>query len=808
MAENKFKKLLDEKKIIILDGSSGVAMQKRGMPNGVCPEKWAVENPSHLIELQREYVGSGSQVIYTFTFGGNPMKLDEYGLKDRTYEINKKLGEISREAAGDSALVAGDIGPSGHFPEPFGDIPFEEMVSAFKEQARGLLDGGVDLFIVETFIDIQEARAAVLAIKEICDLPVIVSMTFDEAGKTITGTDPVSAAVTLQALGVDCVGVNCSTGPAEMVKVIKQIRSYVNIPIIAKPNAGLPQLINGETVFGMGAKEFSSYALPLARAGAGLIGGCCGTSPEFIKLTEGRLKGKKRRSPEEKLKSALSSARKSVFPGGKNFVIVGERINPTGKKQLQAELKEGKESEIRRFAAEQAKNGASVLDVNVGMPGISEKDAMVKTVKFLSGISELPLCIDSSTPEVIEAALRIYPGKAVINSISGERSKYEKLLPLAAKYGAMFILLPLTDRGIPKSVDERMTVIKEVVSAAKKLGIGPEDIAVDGLVMTVSSDQAAALVTLKVIEKCRKELKLNTIVGLSNVSFGLPERALINSTFFNLARAKGLTMAIANPAPDLSVTDKYARNLLLGRDKNAAAFIARYGSDGGKGPAQKAAVKQSAQAAGNPKKIYECVITGDRENITRHIEAALKAGEKPSEIVDLKLIPAIAEVGNYFDQKKYFLPQLIQSAEAMKAGFALLEPLLAAAPGATEKKKTGIVLATVKGDIHDIGKNIVALMLKNYGFEVYDLGKDVAAEIIVAEAKEKGAQLIGLSALMTTTMTEMPEVIRLSKKEGLNVKIMIGGAVVTQAYADEIGANGYSKDAYEAVKTAKRLGNT
>jgi 5-methyltetrahydrofolate--homocysteine methyltransferase len=440
------------------------------------------------------------------------------------------------------------------------------------------------------------------------------------------------------------------------------------------------------------------------------------------------------------------------------------------------------------------------------MPGINEKEVMVRVVKLLSAISELPLCIDSSTPEVIEAALRIYPGKALINSISGEKSKYEKLLPLAAKYGAMFILLPLTEKGIPETADGRMKVVNEVVAAAEKLGIGRENIAVDGLVMTVSSDQGAAVVTLDVIEKCGRGLGLNTIVGLSNVSFGLPARAIINSTFFNLARSRGLSMAIVNPELDLTVDDKSARDLLLGADKNASLFIAKYGAGNDGASKPKTAARGGIQPA-DPEKIYDCVITGDKENIVRHIEAALKAGEKPSDIVDKKLIPAIAQVGEYFDKKKFFLPQLIQSAEAMKAGFAILEPLLVAAPGTVEKKKTGVVLATVKGDIHDIGKNIVALMLKNYGFEVYDLGKDVGADLIISKAREVKAEIIGLSALMTTTMVEMAEVIRLSKQEKLDIKFMVGGAVVTAAYAEEIGAHGYSKDAYEAVKTAKRLAN-
>ncbi len=789
---------LAAKKVIILDGSSGVALQKRGMPKGVCPEQWAVDNPNALIDLQRQYISAGSNMLYTFTLGGNRVKLQEHGISSSVFDINKKLAEISTQAAGSLALIAGDIGPTGRFPEPFGEAGFEETVDIFKEQVKGLAAGGVDLFVIETMIDIQEARAALLAVKESCDLPVIVSMTFDNSGRTLTGTDPVSALVTLQALGADSVGVNCSTGPSEMIEVIRQMKPYARVPLIAKPNAGLPKLVNGETVFDMNAEAFCTFAKPLVEAGANLIGGCCGTSPEYIKQTAAQAAKLKPVKPFAKPYSALSSARKTVFPG-LDFIPVGERINPTGKKQLQAELKEGKESEIRRFAAEQADNGAFVLDVNTGMPGIDEKEVMVKTVKLLSTITDLPLCIDSSTPEVIEAALRIYPGKALINSISGESKKQPQLIALAAKYGAMFVLLPLNDAGIPKTVNDRVNTVKAVIKSAAKAGIGRENIAVDGLVMTVSSEPDAALKTISLIKKCRHSLKTNTIVGLSNVSFGLPERQVINSAFFNLCKDAGLTMAIANPSMDLSLKDPDAVKLLLGKDKNAAGYIGKYGAQV---PNPKARGESKEPAA---EMIFDCVVKGDRENIIKHVDAALKAGENPSDIVDKRLIPAINQVGELFDKKRYFLPQLIQSAEAMKAAFSILEPLLIKQN--TAKEEAAVVLATVKGDIHDIGKNIVALMLKNYGFKVHDLGKDVDAHSIIRKAKETNAVIIGLSALMTTTMVEMRAVIELAKAEGLKCRFMVGGAVVTQAYADEIGADGYARDAYEAVKIAGALKN-
>ncbi len=784
-------------KILILDGSSGVELQKRGMPAGVCPEKWALDNCKKLIELQTEYIKSGSEIIFTFTFGGNPIKLEEFGLKDKTFEINKKLAEISKKAAGNKALVAGDIAPTGHFPRPFGEISFESMVDIFKEQVKGLLAGGVDLFVIETMMDIQEARAAVLAVKETCELPIMVSMTFDKEQRTLTGTDPVSALITLQSLGIDAFGANCSTGPKEMLEVIKLIKPYSKIPIFAKPNAGLPKLVNGKSYFEMQAAEFCTFAGPFADAGVNLLGGCCGTSPEYIALTAKQLKNVKPIILKNKPSfSAVTSARKTVFFGPEfPLTIIGERINPTGKKQLQTELKEGKTAEIRRFAEEQAAAGAKILDVNTGMPGIDEKVAMTQTIELLSNLSELPLCIDSSSPEVIEAALRIYPGRALINSISCEKNKTDKLLPVAAKYGAMFILLPIDEYGIPQDANKRIKIAQNLIKYAGNFGYTEKDIIVDGLVMTVSSDQKAAKITLEVIKKF-SDLGINTTCGLSNVSFGLPERGFINAAFLAMAVNNGLTTAIANPSTELLMNIKAASDVLNTTDKNSSAYIAHFGK----------ITKTEIHAQDNRptnELIREAVIKGNKEKISYFIESAIKQGISPQNIVDEILIPAINHVGELFDKKHYFLPQLIQSAETMKAAFSIIEPMLKKQANSENNKK--VVIATVKGDIHDIGKNIVSLMLKNYGFEVFDLGKDVSAEEIIKKAKETGAHIIGLSALMTTTMVEMKPVIELAKKEGLTAKIIIGGAVVNQAFADEIGADGYSKDAYDAVKLAKEL---
>lgn len=789
-------------RIMILDGATGTELQKRGMPKGVCPELWAAENPSVIMEVQREYVRAGSNVVYTCTFGGNRIKLEEFGLGDRTVELNRRLAQISREVVGSEGFVAGDLAPTGQFIRPLGDRSFEEIVDVYKEQVQGLLDGGVDFFVIETMMDIQEARAALLAVKESCDLPVCVSMTFNEDGRTLTGTDPVTALITLQSLGANAVGCNCSTGPQAMLEVVRKLKPYARVPLIAKPNAGLPKLVDGCTWFDMEPEEFAGYVKAFAEAGVNLLGGCCGTSPAYIKRVKEQLEGVKPVLPQGEAVSAVTSPRKTVFLGGhRPTVIVGERINPTGKKKLQEELREGKTSEIRRFALEQIENGAEVLDVNVGMPGINEKETMVRVVETLVPVVEAPLCIDSSSPEVLEAALRIYPGRALINSISGEKGKMEKMLPVAAKYGAMFVLLPLHDGGIPDTAVERFKVIENVYQKASALGLRKADIVVDGLVMTVSHDQKAAAETLGVIDWCSHEFGCNTIMGLSNVSFGLPERGWVNTAFLAMAVGRGLTMAIANPSSELLMNIKAACDVLLARDNNSKLYIERFAQ---KSENQPIAGKEEKLTPSNAQAVYTAVVKGDRDTILSAVEAVRTEGMKPAEIVDNLLIPAITQVGQLFDSGKYFLPQLIQSAETMKRAFDFLEPMLRT-EGAGGRGKAIVVLATVKGDIHDIGKNIVGLMLRNYGFTVHDLGKDVSAEVIIQKARETGAEIVGLSALMTTTMVEMKEVIRLAKQEGLQCKFMIGGAVVNQKYADEIGADGYSEDAYSAVKLAEKL---
>ena len=798
MTRSEFQKLLTEK-IVILDGATGTELVKRGMPQGVCPELWILENPSAMIEIQQAYRAAGSDIVFVPSFGANRLKLEEFGLADRLAEINRSLAGLSRCAAGDG-LVFGDLAPTGKFIAPLGDIPFEDVVNIYKEQVVALLEGKVDGFVIETMMDIQETRAALLAVKESCELPVIVTMTFDEHRRTLTGSDPVSALITLQAMGADAFGCNCSTGPGDMLEIIKKIKPYATIPLIAKPNAGIPKLSAGKTVFDMCPESFAAYVPELAAAGINIMGGCCGSTPEHIRKMAANAACCKPLPPVIKALSAVSSAGSYCLLGrDKPFAVVGERINPTGKKALQAELREGKLAMVNNFAREQAAAGAAILDVNMGLSGIDEKEMMLKAVAMLGG--GLPLCIDSTSSEVIEAALRIYPGRALVNSISAEKSRLEKTLPAAAKYGAMFILLPLADEGIPETVEGRREIVKKVFGEAEKYGYSKADICVDGLVMTVSSNQNAAAITLDLIEWCSREFGVSTICGLSNVSFGMPQRGHVNNTFLAMAVGRGLNMAIANPSAEMLMPVVDAGNVLTGRDFKMKRYVEKYGAaeQGGKAPV---VVKSDDPA----QQVFNCVLTGDEESIADAIKRTLAGGITAKDIVDRNLIPAINRVGELFDRKEYFLPQLIMSADAMRKGFEVLEPLLEEHKSENDKPKAVIVVATVEGDIHDIGKNIAALMLRNYGFEVIDLGKDVSARHIVAGAKAHNAAIIGLSALMTTTMVRMPEVIQLAKAEGLDkVKFMIGGAVVDQSYADEIGADAYAADAMESVRIAQRF---
>lgn len=821
-----------EEGIVILDGATGSLLQKNGMPTGVCPEQWVLEHGDVLVNIQKEYIAAGSNIIYSPTFTGNSIKLDEYGLKEQAGKINRELVALSKRAVSESGkkrcLVAGDITMTGEQLYPIGTLQFEELVNVYKEQVAYLEEAGVDLYVVETMMSLQECRAAVLAIKETNELPVMVTMSFGEDGRTLYGTDPVTAVNVLQSMGVDAIGANCSSGADKMYGIIEQMAAVAKIPVIAKPNCGMPQLIDGETVYTQTAEEFAEGIKSLIEAGATIVGGCCGTNPECIGRVSDMVETldytaiKKHVSQKRENASGnrmLSSERRTIDISKKEkLIIIGERINPTGKKALQASLKEGSMDLVIEMAEEQEEYGADILDVNVGMNGIDEKEVLYKAVTTLSQVVDLPLSIDTSVPEAMEYALRNYPGRALMNSISLDEEKMDKLLPIAKKYGAMFVLLPLSEKGLPRDLEEKKAIINTIMKAAEKYGIARDDIVVDGLVATVGANPMASIETTETIRYCTEELGVETVCGLSNISFGLPERMYINSAFVALAINAGLTMAIANPMQELFMNVIHATDLLLARHDADLRYVDRItvfnpehvrkdsgasNSNTGKAEAFSGSTNNSIPDDVIDQTLYELVVKGRKEQALSRVKSLLEEEYKPDVIINSALIPAINKVGELYEKGRYFLPQLMNSAETMKHSIDYLEPLMDSDD--CSESKGVVVIATVKGDIHDIGKNLVAIMLKNCGFTVHDLGKNVDADDIIAAALEYDADIIGLSALMTTTMMEMKNVVDKAKAGGIRAKIMIGGAVVTESFANEINADAYSADAGEAVKVAERL---
>ena len=856
MTRNEFLELT-EGSLIYLDGATGSNLQKAGMPIGVCPDLWISENPEALINLQLDFLRAGTRIVYSPTFTANRIKLAEFQLENRLEELNTTLVGLSKEAIrrfreenpdAPKCYVAGDITMTGVQLKPAGPMEFEELIDIYKQQIKALEKAGADLIVVETMMSLAETRAAVIACKEVSDLPIIATMTFEGDGRSLFGTDPVTALITLQSLGVSAFGANCSTGPDKMIPLVKNMSKYANIPIICKPNAGLPELDeNGNTVYNVTPEDFGKMMIDVVNAGASIVGGCCGTTPDHIaELVKATREMKPVEVQKEDVYTLTSERLTHTFGLSDRFFIVGERINPTGKKALQAELREGKFDIVNDFAEAQEKNGAKVLDVNMGMSGVDEGELMLKAIEEISGITKLPLSIDTSHVEIMEKALRNYHGRALMNSISLESAKCEPMLRLAKKYGAAFVLLPLSDEGIPKDFEEKKRCIKGVLDKALEIGLTKKDIVVDGLVGTVGADSSAALQVIETIKYCKEELGLATICGLSNISFGLPERIFVNTAFLTLSIQAGLTMAIANPNQDMLVTAALATDLLLNKDGADLPYIDRMndykeehaddvvvkkddiadlldaasglakaaGKDffkerkvSGASGRKKASSDKSnkSNSVGEHDAIFQAVLKGKREQIIDAVDASIASGRSADDILNISLLPAINEVGVLFDKKKYFLPQLIASGEAMKNAVTRIEPLLMAGRDSSEQMPV-VVIATVKGDIHDIGKNLVVLMMKNYGFEVHDLGKDVPKEDIVKAAKEHNADIIALSALMTTTMREMKNVIDYAHEEGLDCHFMIGGAVITPEYADEIHAT-YSSDAADAVRVAKQLLN-
>lgn len=821
-----FRELLKENRMLYLDGAMGTNLQKRGLPQGVCPEKWLTENQDILYKLQKEYVDAGTDILYVPTFTANRIKLAEFGLENELDEINKTLVKVSRSVADSvdrDVYISADLSMTGLQLKPMGPLDFEELVDVYKQQLRAICEAGVDLITIETMMSLNETRAAVIASKEVSDLPIFATLTFNEDGRTLYGTDPETAAIVLESLGIDAIGANCSTGPKDMVEIIKTMSESCHLPIIAKPNAGIPRLDeSGATVYDNTPGNFAEEMKLLIDVGATIVGGCCGTDPDYI----GALVNKHyspvaiNRSGLDDLYKLTSERTTLKFSLDDSFMVIGERINPTGKKALQEDLRNGITDKIAEFAEQQEENGASILDVNLGMDGIDEKAMMIRVVDELQGVTNLPLCIDSSHVDVIEAALRRYPGRALINSISYESKKIDALLPIAKKYGAAFILLPLSDEGLPKSLDEKIDIIGKVSKRALAMGFTKKDIVVDGLVNTVGANPLGGVETLETFRYCKAN-GYATTCGLSNISFGLPERSYINAAFLAMAIEAGATMAIANPNQVMLMNIAYACNILKARPGADLKYIERIDElkeaglltaapTVGQAATATSGKNGAAGSAGNSgadssptDELKNAVLKGKKNTVQATVKKCLDAGEQPQSLLSDVLIAAINEVGDLFEQGKYFLPQLINSAETMKTAIEVLEPLLAA--DADDSEKHTVVIATVAGDIHDIGKNLVSLMLKNYGFNVIDLGKDVDRDLIINTAIKEDAEIIALSALMTTTMREMDEVVKACRAAGCNAKIIIGGAVTTQEYADEIGADGYSTDAADCVKTCKRL---
>lgn len=798
-----FPHALTQGRPFLLDGGMGTMLQAAGMPPGVSPEQYCLENPDILRGIHRAYLEAGSNIITTCTFGANPFKLAK-GLD--AFDVCRRMAGVARGAvssapAGRPVYVAGNVGPSGLFARPLGALDPRELVEGFAAQIRGLVAGGADLIFIETQFDLTEARAAVAAAHEVCDLPIMVSMTF-EHGVSLTGSSPEIFAETMQNLGATVVGTNCSLGPDEMLPVVRDLLRVCACPVMAEPNAGLPELRDGQTVFPMGPEAFAQKTALFAALGARVLGGCCGTTPAHI--------------------AALSQALESVTlatlsaPGARGIVltsrsalvrighqealaVIGERINPTGKPVLAAELQEGRFDEALRLADEQVAAGASILDVNVGAPLVDEAACLPELAQRLIARHQTPLSLDSSHASAIAAALPYGPGSCLINSISGEAGRMEALGPLCRQYGAPFILLPLEGKELPVRAAERIRIVERLLERAAALGIPRRLILVDILALAVSSTPEGVRECLDFARWCRKE-QLPTTIGLSNVSFGLPARPLLNATFLGMAVGAGLTSCIANPSAPLMRETTAAIAALSGHDPHAEAFIAAFG---GWKPGSGTPVSggSAAAAGGTPASLYDAVLRGDKEGAPALLEKELASGADPLTIVDAVLIPAITEVGERYERREYFLPQLIRSAETMQLAFGRLKPLLEERRG--PETRPVIVLATVEGDIHDIGKNIVALLLGNHGFEVVDAGKDVPAEEILACAMRHKARIIGLSALMTTTMVRMEDTINLIRERGLPIRVMVGGAAVTRDFAEAIGADAYCEDAVSGVRAAQ-----
>ena len=781
---------LFQNKILLLDGAMGTVLQQRGLPPGGQPELLNLTDPALLISVYRDYIAAGSQVIYTNTFGANALKLSRAGRG--VDEVISAAVAVAREAAaGTDTLVALDMGPLGELLEPMGTLTFEQAYDLFREMALAGERAGADLAVIETMTDLYEAKAALLAVKENTALPVFVTMSFDESGRTFTGCTVVSMARTLEGLGADAIGLNCSLGPDLLSPLLKELCENTRLPVIAKPNAGLPDPVDGH--YDMGPEQFAAALLPCLEAGVTIFGGCCGTSPEYIRHLKAALAGK---TPSPRRYAGGSFVCTPVTPTRLDGVrVIGERINPTGKKRFQQALLEQDLDYILDVAIQQEDAGADILDVNVGYPGVDEVAILPQVVKKLQSAVSLPLQLDSSNPDALESGLRVYNGKAAVNSVNGDPEILERVLPIVKKYGASVVGLALDKGGIPQTAQGRVNIARRILDAALAHGIPREDVWIDCLTLTVSAQQDQAAETLKAVRTVREELGLQTVLGVSNISFGLPNRPLITQNFLIQAMAYGLTLPIINPNQKEMMDAVAAFRVLSGEDAQCRDYVARFA---GVSPAVQAASGQSA-----PLTLDDAIIRGLKADAGRLAKQALETEDELA-LVEGHLIPALDRVGEDYEQGKIFLPQLLSAAQAAQAVFEVIRSSIAAR-GGTPVKKGKLIIATVKGDIHDIGKNIVKTVLENYGYEVLDLGRDVPPETIVQTTVEQKVRLVGLSALMTTTLPAMEETVRQLKCLPDPPVTFVGGAVVTPEYARQMGADYYSKDARQSVEIARNV---
>jgi len=801
-----------KKRILIIDGAMGTQLMERGIRPDDCFDAQNLKNPEAVYSVHKAYAEAGADIIETNTFGANRIKLGEYGLADKVKEINEAAVKLARRAIGEKGFVCGSIGPIGQLLEPMGALTFDQAVETFAEQAKALADAGADLLCLETISDLQEMRAALIAAKSGTNLPVIASMTYDEGETTVSGTTPEAAAVVLEALGADILSANCSAGPEGLLKVAERLLKVTNLPVMIMPNAGMPVLENGKAVYKMTPDEFAKHLAKAFKLGISIVGGCCGTNPNHIKAVKEKTVGLVPVTRTQLSVTRFSSRTKMIAPDG--FIAVGEKINPTGRKLFREELKAGKFKIVRAEAENQTKHGATLLDVNVSVAKIDDVAAMKQAVIIASTASARPLSIDSPNPAAIEAGLKTFCGRGLINSVNGKEESLKTVIPLAKKYGAALIGLVLDDQGIPETVEQKVAIAEKIIKATDAVGIPRDQVYIDNLVMTVGVGTKGALDTLAAIPIVKQKFGVRTILGVSNVSHGMPNRSKLNNLYLKLCLLNGLDAGIVDitdPATKEAIEFAEKIEAMAGdraehKAKEKTRLLAEFklaveekGDTGyGVRDTGESAIKQYPE---NLKGIEAAVIEGDDEIVVDLTNKLLAKGETPQKIIDQALVKGMEKVGKDFSAKKIFLPQVMASAEAMKAGFAICKEKI---PKDEVRKVGKVLLATVKGDVHDIGKNIVKMMLENHGFEVLDLGKDVPSEIILETAKREKPNAICLSALLTTTMVEMEQVGKELKKEGLNIPIMVGGAVVTDDYADEIGAF-YSADAVGAVALAKHL---